>query len=304
MNRIINQTEGTSKNILMILIGGIHGNELSGLKAIENVFQFLEEDNIQVNGKLVGIAGNLQAIEAKKRFIDYDLNRCWTAEKINEVFSKEESELKHEDVELKELFILIDKYLEEDYDHTFIIDLHATSSDNGNFVIHSGLPNHNSFLKTLKLPIVINLDSFIQGTLLKYYALPGVTSFAFEGGQIGSLKTIEIHTYGLWEFIYQCGLIPEPHNIGRILHYEELVSSIQNHNPEMLRVLYRHAVERKDYFRMKPGFDSFQPVEKGELLAEDKKGKITAPVEGRIFMPLYQNTGEDGFFIVEEVIGH
>lgn len=118
MNRIIHQTEGTSKDILMILIGGIHGNELSGIKANNNVFRFLEEDNIKVNGKLVGIAGNLQAIEAKKRFIDYDLNRCWTAERINEIFNKDETELKNEDIELKALFNLIDGYLEEDYDQT------------------------------------------------------------------------------------------------------------------------------------------------------------------------------------------
>lgn len=304
MKRIINQTEGTSKGILMILIGGIHGNELSGIKAIHNVFQFLEEDNIKVNGKLIGIAGNLQAIEAKKRFIDYDLNRCWTAEKINEVFNKKEAELKNEDIELKELFELIDSLLEEDYDQTYIIDLHATSSDNGNFLIHSGIPGNDSSLKALKLPIVVNLDNYIEGTLLKYYHMPGVTSFAFEGGQIGSQKTIEIHTYGIWEFMYDSGLIPEQHDISKILHYQELVSSIHNHHPDMLRVLYRHPVERKDYFRMKPGFGSFQPIEKGELLAEDKKGKITAPVDGQIFMPLYQNTGEDGFFIVEEVIGH
>ncbi len=305
MNRVINQTEGTSKDILMILIGGIHGNELSGLKAIENVFKFLEEDNITVNGKLVGIAGNLQAIETKKRFIDYDLNRCWKPDKINEVFNKEESELKNEDLELRALFNLIDSYLEEEYEHTFIIDLHATSSDNGNFVIHSGIPtNNSSVLKALKLPIVINLDEYIEGTLLKYYNIPGVTSFAFEGGQIGSEKTIEIHTYGIWEFLYQCGLIPEQHSLGRILHYEELVRSIHNHNPDMLRVLYRHPVEPKDYFRMKPGFESFQPVTKGELLAVDKKGEIKAPLDGQVFMPLYQNTGEDGFFIVEEVLDH
>ena len=276
---------------------------MSGIEAINNVFRFLEEDKIEVKGKLVGLAGNLQAIEAKRRFLDYDLNRCWTPEKINNVFQKEEHLLKNEDIELKALFETIDILLEEDYDHTFIIDLHATSSDNGNFVIHSGLPANDSILKSLKLPIVVNLDSFIEGTLLKYYKMPGVTSFAFEGGQIGSQKTVEIHTYGIWEFMYQCGMIPEQHDIGRILHYEELVSSIHSHSPEMLRVLYRHGVERKDYFRMKPGFGSFQPVEKGELLAEDKKGLITAPVEGRIFMPLYQNTGEDGFFIVEEVMG-
>ena len=172
-------------------------------------------------------------------------------------------------------------------------------------MIHAGIPtNSSAVLKALKLPIVVNLDEYIEGTLLKYYNISGVTSFAFEGGQIGSKKTVEIHSYGIWKFLYQCGLIPEQHNISRILHYEELVRSIHNHNPDILRVLYRHPVGPKDYFRMKPGFESFQPVSKGELLAVDKKGEITAPLDGQVFMPLYQNTGEDGFFIVEEVLDH
>ena len=42
-------------------------------------------------------------------------------------------------------------------------------------------------------------------------------------------------------------------------------------------------------------------LEKGEVLAIDGKGEIRARESGLIFMPLYQNLGDDGFFIVEEI---
>ena len=302
MNRIISEKRGSDNEVLMILIGGLHGNELSGVKAIQNVFSFLEEADRPIHGRIVGIAGNLQAIAAKKRFLSYDLNRCWTTEWINQVLAKAEEDCVDEDIELRALYKLISELLEEDdYRHTYIVDLHATSADNGNFIVHAGMPPYDSIIKELRLPIVMNLDSYIQGTLLRYFKRPNVTAFAFEGGQIGSAKTIEVHTYGIWQLIHHSGLIDTQHDLSKLIHYEELIRSLQQHQPNIIRVLYRHEVKAHDMFHMKPGFDSFQPVNKGQLLAEDREGMITAPIGGRIFMPLYQNIGNDGFFIVEEV---
>ncbi len=206
-----------------------------------------------------------------------------------------------EDIELKELYHLISSLLTEGYQQTIIVDLHATSADNGSFIVNAGMPAQDSVVKSLRLPIVMNLDDYIHGTLLRYFKGPSVTAFAFEGGQIGLDKTAEVHTYGLWQLMTESGLIDEQHDLSMILHYQELIGSMKKGQPNILRVLHRHEVKPQDYFHMKPGFDSFQFIEKGELLAEDKSGAITSPIDGRIFMPLYQIAGDDGFFIVEEV---
>ena len=52
---------------------------------------------------------------------------------------------------------------------------------------------------------------------------------------------------------------------------------------------------------MEPNYHTFQPVVKGEILAHNKAGKIRAREKGRIFMPLYQEQGDDGFFIVRRI---
>ncbi|HEY0458172.1 MAG TPA: hypothetical protein VGC97_03405 [Pyrinomonadaceae bacterium] len=52
---------------------------------------------------------------------------------------------------------------------------------------------------------------------------------------------------------------------------------------------------------MEPGFDNFQPVKRGELLAQQKSGAVYANENGLILMPLYQKLGEDGFFLGREV---
>jgi hypothetical protein len=52
---------------------------------------------------------------------------------------------------------------------------------------------------------------------------------------------------------------------------------------------------------MKPGFTNFMRVRKGDVLATDVRGEVRAPRTGRVFMPLYQAQGDDGFFIVKRV---
>lgn len=300
MNRKIGERDGGGDNVLLVLLGAVHGNELAGVQAIQNILYTLEKEDIKVNGKIVGLAGNMQAIKAKKRFQSYDLNRAWTPDQLMSAQHREEKLA--EDLELLELHEIIQSLGKESYQKKILIDLHTTSADNGNFIVYPGHAKNDEVVKSLKLPVVINLENYIQGTLLHYAKRLGFqSSFAFEGGQIGSQKSIELHTYGLWQILTSSGIIEETHDLSRHIHYEELIGSLQQSNPNTVRVLHRHEVKKAEEFRMKPGFENFQRVKKGELLAEDKNGSIHSPLSGYIFMPLYQNTGSDGFFIVEEI---
>ena len=63
--------------------------------------------------------------------------------------------------------------------------------------------------------------------------------------------------------------------------------------------MYRHHVIDNTKFRMEPGYINFQHIEAGLVLATENGQPVKAPVSGNIFMPLYQNQGADGFFIIE-----
>ena len=52
---------------------------------------------------------------------------------------------------------------------------------------------------------------------------------------------------------------------------------------------------------MRPGYANFQRVKAGEVVGNDRKGPVRAPKSGRIFLPLYQDQGDDGFFIVRRL---
>ncbi len=52
---------------------------------------------------------------------------------------------------------------------------------------------------------------------------------------------------------------------------------------------------------MKPGFINFQQIQKGQQLAVSNGQAVNAPQQGKIFMPLYQSQGNDGFFTIRSI---
>ena len=75
--------------------------------------------------------------------------------------------------------------------------------------------------------------------------------------------------------------------------------------PSVVELRYRYAIPEKAVFEMKAGFQNFQPVRKGEVMARVDAGsgvrEVQSPLEGRVLMPRYQALGDDGFFLGREV---
>jgi succinylglutamate desuccinylase len=298
MSRIIGELGGTKKGPLIILIGGLHGNELTGIKAIERVFNKIREDNLEIHGKIIGLKGNKKAIEKKERYIDYDLNRCWTEEHIQHL--SESHYVFAEDEEVLELNSIFEELSSYESTKKVCVDLHTTSSDNGNFIVVPELTSDDPVINALKLPLILDLEKHIKGTLLKYLTKMDFLAFAFEGGLIGSEVAVELHTAGIWEIMLSSGAV-SPDYINGIMQIGTLLQTFASELPHKLRVRHHYWITEQDNFRMKPGYLNFQKVKAGEVIAHDRNGPIQIPMDGLIFMPLYQRSGNDGFFVVEEL---
>ena len=98
-NRIIGHLKGSTNGPTLVFFGGIHGNEPSGVEAIQEVFLRIEKEKLSLNGNIYGIRGNVKALLAKKRFLDHDLNRLWTIDNIEKLKTRSEEELFNEDKE-------------------------------------------------------------------------------------------------------------------------------------------------------------------------------------------------------------
>ena len=300
VNRIIGEINGKQPGPLIILMGSLHGNETAGIKAIEEVFRKIEDDKLPVRGRLLGIRGNIQAFKEKKRYIHYDLNRAWTDEQIRRLRSNGKSLHFREDGEMLDLLDFFDSILNHNGNQEKIfVDLHTTSSENGNFIVVPEIYASHPVIRALRLPLILDLEKHIKGTLLSYLVKKDMLAFAFEGGLIGSKIAVRLHVAGIWEILVTCGNIRSD-DITEI-RIAALLQTFAYELPYRLRVKYHYWITDEDEFRMKPGFVNFQRVSAGEVIASDRNREIVAPLDGLIFMPLYQRSGNDGFFIVEEV---
>ncbi len=295
MERVLGKIESQKPGPLVICVAGIHGNEQVGIDAFNNVFTAIESSEMPFRGKLVGLMGNLKAIASDRRFVDYDMNRAWTDANFKRIQENKEQHLA-EDEEVIALQKAITEESEGEYTQLIIVDLHATSSDKGNFVILEEKSAGHPVIEALRIPTIIGLNRYLKGTLLEYYHNRGFLAFAFEGGMVGQHHGDKLHIAGIWEILRTSGCISQHDHAEEnhyMLHLEEIAASL----PRQVFVKHHQKVAPDEKFQMLPGFQNFQQVLRGELLATNKEGHIRSPCDGLIFMPLYQNEGEDGFFI-------
>lgn len=282
----------------LICLAGLHGNEPAGVAAIGRVFAALEGAQTPLEGGLVGLAGNLGALAAGRRFLDRDLNRLWHRDTLAAV--RGGATRFAEDAELAAIDAEITALINEAPGRVFFLDLHTTSGSGPAFaVLDDSLPNRR-FALALPVPLVLGLEEELVGTLVFHLTSLGVTSVAFEGGQHEDPASVDRCEAAIWIALEAAGILPRELE-DRAEEARRLLRENRGASPHLVEVLYRHRIAPLDAFRMEPGFASFDEVGDGQALGVDRRGVVVSPLAGRLLMPLYQAQGEDGFFVVTPV---
>lgn len=279
----------------------MHGNEPAGVDALENVFGMLGAAQISLKGRFVGIRANLDALSTGVRYIDEDMNRIWFPGIIEQIRNSGFEELESsERREMKRVIQLIDNYIENAGSRPVIIaDLHSFSAEGSMFAITANKQKHVDLLSSLHVPMIFGIENTLRGTALRYYQDQGYLTFALEGGQHENDLTIYNCTAALMVLLKECGSLPDD-GFANMEEFDEHLRDHTQYIPAKVELVYQHIIEEGDNFSMREGFRNFQYVKKGEWLANDREGKIRAQCDGYIVMPLYQDQGNDGFFIVRE----
>ncbi len=307
--RIIGHFKGETPGPLILVVAALHGNEPAGVKALELVFEALEQarrddPGFQFKGTLLGMIGNLQAFRIRHRFIEQDLNRVWTEAFLQTSRATADADLKAENLEVVQLFDLISKVLQTNpADQTVLLDLHTTSADGGVFCIPTDEGESLELAQHLGAPAILGLHSSINGSLLGFAKAGGFAPptsspicIAFEAGQHESQRSVSRAAIAMVRCLRVMGNV-ENHVL--LEFAESLALPIMTGVPPIVRFKYAHHIKAEDQFKMRPGYANFQPILKGEHLADDINGPILSPERGLILMPLYQAKGSDGFFIVQ-----
>ncbi|AFM06039.1 succinylglutamate desuccinylase [Bernardetia litoralis DSM 6794] len=287
--RIIGNISGGDNQTLLVCIGGLHGNEQAGYNALEYLISHL--DKRLFNGHFVAIGGNLQALKEKKRYLQTDLNRIWLNDLIDNI--PQDSEISEYE-ELRQLIEVLRVIPHDTYKRRILIDLHTTSAPNGAFVVRT-TKTDDTLAKLLEVPVIMGLDKKLQGTAMTYMEQWNYETFAFEGGTIGKENSMNNLVMGVWRIMQTLQMTTQP--IPNLEH--TLGETIRSGVPNYLNCEYIHKVPENSTFIMKEGFGNFDSIEEGQLLAHQDGKEICSPYKGYILMPLYQNDGNDGFFIIK-----
>jgi len=294
-NRIVTDLDTGDTGPVLILIGGIHGNEVAGVTAIRKASEWLSRDGVLISGRVVGIVGNPGAVRQQVRYQDEDLNRIWLPEILQKVRSTDESNLRSsERRDLKELLEILDPILSDRSRRVIAVDLHSFSAPEGYFAITPESGYNEELLKEIGIPAIFGIEKILPGTLLNYIHQNGHHAFAFEGGSHYSADTLVNMVSFIRKLVTELGMSDSIEQIDN----SNLQKSLINTLPSRMELVYQHNIDPADQFVMRPGFINFQPINQGDWLADDISGKIKAPLGGYILMPLYQNKGNEGFFLV------
>lgn len=294
--RIIHHVKGSKKGPKLVFFGGIHGNEPAGVQALENTLKLLEPNDIQ--GEVIGIYGNLKALKENRRFLNKDLNRIWTTQRIKELRTK--TILSAEEEEQAELYDIILELLEGNESPIYFIDFHTTSSPTLPFITINDALINRDFSMFFPVPIVLGIEEYLEGPMLSYLNKEGYVSLGFEAGQHVDPCSVTNCEAFIYLSLVAAGSVPLEYFVRHPLYYKTLRNQARGLR-EVFEVMYKYEIKPFEDFKMNPGFVSFQKVRKGDELALSNETIIEAPISARLFMPLYQKEGEDGFFIIRSI---
>jgi len=299
-NRIIGHFQGSEPGPILIFFGGIHGNEPSGVQALEHVFNTLHKNSEPIKGSVYGILGNIPAILQKRRFVKKDLNRLWLKKEIKRIEKAKETDRSYEEQELHEILELINNLFDRHHYPFYFIDFHTTSSKTLPFITINDAMINRKFARLFPVPIILGIEEYLEGPLLSYINEFGYVTLGFESGQHATEEARSNSIAFFWLTMVYSGAIPKEKVPDLESYYKELKSSSANNN-NFYEIIKRFAISPEDSFKMEPAFHSFEPVPKGTLLAHYNEEPVYAEKNSILFMPLYQPLGAEGYFMIKKI---
>lgn len=249
-----------SGNLKVLIVGGTHGNELTGIHLNKRWHE--QEDEIRRPGLTTSLMlANLEAIQQNRRYIDADLNRQFSRKSL------EDDALGYsEATRAKEL----QRIISSDIPYDFIVDMHTTTANMG-------------------VTLVVNAHSQLALKAATYTKgkLPGVTIMHQVVNKSDDSFLISMGLQG--------GIIVEVGPVAQGLLNADVFEQTRLAVEHILDFLSQ---QLKSEIRLPASIDAFQFIEKikfpenenGELI-----GMIHSDFQGKDFQPLKQ--GDPIFFL-------
>ncbi|MGF1934366.1 MAG: aspartoacylase [Nostoc sp. ChiQUE02] len=259
------------------IVGGNHGNELTGVHLVKKFQQYPNLIN-KSSFETLALLGNLKAIEEGKRYIDKDLNRCFTNQGLqNPQLSS------YEDTRAKAIQQILQPQNQPFVD--VIVDLHSTTANMGLSLIfcdmHPLLLRLGAYLTSINpmVKVFINQQSKEGGFLRSLCEL----GFVIEVGAVAQnilnaelFQQTEQLIYGILDYFEGCNQsnIPQTNSPLTLYKYIETIDYPRSdaydglHLRGEIQAMIHPQLQFRDYEPLNPGDPMFMTFEGKDILYE------------------------------------
>lgn len=261
------QWQGVNPGPHVMVLGGVHGNEVTGVMLVEELRQALDTGMIApLAGKITLALGNPRAIQANTRGSEShsDLNRVFTEKHLSDT-----GDASYETRRARELAPILSSV-------DYLIDLHATNKPSEAFVViahdtarHRELSRFFACNKVLHVP-----DTIISGSTIEFVDRNCATGLCYESGWVGDLDVGGTMRRSVEAILRQAGLLAP-----------EAAPATQNIQQLFILTYAITLTEDGFTFAKNRGLYSFEPFAPGDLLGFHGSTQLTAPYKGVMMFP-------------------
>jgi aspartoacylase len=252
------------------IVGGNHGNELTGIHLVKKFQQYPNLIN-RVSFKTLALLGNLKAIKEGKRYIDKDLNRCFTNQGL-----QNPQLLSYEDMRARAIQQILQPQNQPFVD--VIVDLHSTTANMGLSLIfcdmHPFLLRLGAYLTSINpmVKVFVNPQSREGGFLRSLCEL----GFVIEVGAVSQnvlnselFQQTEQLIYGILDYFEGCnqGNIPQINNTLTFYQYIKTIDYPRSDRGEIQAMIHPQ-LQFRDYEPLHPGDPMFMTFEGKDIFYE------------------------------------
>lgn len=253
----------------VVVFGGTHGNELTGIEVVKKLLHTIESGQQMIeSGALYLILGNPRAIERNTRGSEdhADLNRCFKKDVLlqsDELYERKRAK------EIAKILVNAD----------VSIDLHATNKPSVPFLCCLADEKHEQIYRWFDCDRVLADPRYILAgepvTTDEFIDVQGGIGICYETGFVGDLTRVDSVYENVLNVLYDQGLVTSPLPRGSMRgsrHVFELTERIN-----LTEAGFRYADGR--------GKGSFEEFKKGDVLGYVGEDPFIAEYDGVIIFP-------------------
>jgi predicted deacylase len=276
--------EGSKRGPSIFVIGGMHGNELTGIIAAHQLLQALQRGELKVaTGSVTLALGNPRAIALNRRYTESkaDMNNLFTEDVLTregDTWEIRRAQKLARTIEVSDI----------------VIDIHSTTNPSVPFIVSRTNGEHERVYRWFSRGAVLEDPNFLMvGGLAMasdYANHKEKISIVFEAGQASDTTKVPDVLRGVLSVFADQGIIDEE------LDTEPTAAPVFTISESIIfREGFRFVDEEKVH--------GFKPVQKGEIYAYVNDESIKAPYDCFIvlaFTPEYRRVGRPVCYLARE----